>query len=180
MKVLTPYLEKGESLEVMAEDEKVKELFSGVKNLKKGIRDHLNRRGYKTIDGIPTKKNDIIQHKPKEIRVPEPTYNTPNMPFNINEFMVLKEMLSSNLVERISEIEKKLDRGEDIFYTLDTTLVDNYKPGNSTKSMRVNDKIWKEFNEQLDKHKQLRMYSKGEALNILFSNIIYMMKEGKL
>jgi len=194
MKILKSFLERKASLEEMAEDPKVQELFSTVKNVKKGIRDHLNKRGYKTIDSIPVKIEGAIQKQPSKIKVIkekviqhntpaerlERTHEVPAMPLDLSNLVKLKEILDYDVVSKIKAIEERLDKGEDVHYTLDTSLLEEYKQGNSTKSMRVNNEIWKEFNIQIEKHSQLRQHSKGEALNILFSNIIQMMKDNKL
>ena len=194
MEALQPFLDRQADLEEMAADPKVEELFSTVKNVKKGIRDHLNKRGYKTIDGIPLKTEDVIQKEPikiKEIKDTITQYNTPAkspkkdlkvpaMPFNLQDLIKLKELVDYDIIAEVKEIKKKLEKGEDLHYTLDTNLLEKYKTGNSTKSMRVNNEIWKEFNNQIEKHNQLRQHTKGEALNILFSNIIQMMKDKKI
>lgn len=183
MEALKPYLESGSDIEEIMKDEKVQELFSTVKKLRKGITDHLNKRGYRMDNGVPVKKEDAIQSNPIKSEVQrreEPKHNIPALPLNIKDFMILKEIVSSDLVTRVKELEKKLEKGEDIHYTLDVSLVDKYKQGNSTKSMRVNDEVWKVFNKEVEKHNQLRLHSKGEALNILFANIVKLMQDKKL
>ena len=175
LEILVDLINNKKSVVDILKNQEVLECFQEVKHLKGSIRKFLKRRGY-VINGDYFEKEEkevevemIVEHKKEVVHHREEKEIA--VSFEEDDYFILKKLVGD--YDKIKKLLNKEEKGSNIDDIISTELPEKYQEHKTVaKSIRVNELVYKEFQEILERNSNFKGMSKTQSMSIVFHDFV--------